>query len=87
MANCEVGNLVLILDAKLLLVASSWQSVANVVALFVNVGLLCQTETLCTILFVSNRVCGALVELVMILELLSIFLTVHGRASLVEIGV
>lgn len=87
MANCEVGNLVLILNAKLLLVAPSWQGVADVVALFVNVGLLCQTETLCTILFVSNRVCGALVELVMILELLGIFLTVHGRASLVEIGV
>lgn len=84
LANHVILYLVLIVDAHLFLVTTSRLNISSLLPLFSNerflgIGNACSPATL-----IANAVSGALVELVMIAELLHIFL-VHRRFGCVKV--
>ena len=84
MANHVVLYLVLILDAHLLLVAAARQDVSLAFSLLQNERFLRERDACCPATLMTDRVGGALVEFVVITQLLHIFL-VHRWLEPVEL--
>ena len=89
MPDGEIWHFILIFNSKLFLVATPRENICDVLTLFHHKGLLGQGQTLCSVSLITDRVSRALVELVVVLQKLTVFLCVVASipASSVDVTV